>query len=583
MSRRIWSPRAQGALPALLLVGALLGAGCGDEIERVVHPSIPPVGGVVFEDLDGDGARGEDEPGVPGVVVHRGFEVAVSDAEGRYVLAGASEARGSSNDGLVHLTRPDGWDCAVWYRPVEGGSLDFALVRRTAAAEDGFTFVHLSDAHVFDRASDFIDFSSGPRQWWMPEILRSAYFLYFTRKLAEPAFTDDFAAGLRTHLAEHLGQAAVDARFDVQLPGALLDELARSGSALSRVEEPIRAAFDELRALAPAFAIHTGDLILEANNGSAEAVERWMRFYRELTADLGFPVYDTIGNNEIAGIEHDGFDPGDRRYGKGLYRQIFGPSHYSFDRGRFHFVALDTHSQRRYLDDPRAWIFQMPERGFWSWLDRDLERHPGRVPVLVNHEPFVYDPAWPFDEEDFDPIDDKGRLARHEIPVVIAGHIHRNGLVRRDGTTHITTGALSGFRWVLPPDLYHRGYRLFHARGERLYSAWKRLDHPVVAFIDPPGNPAQHPAQAGGHATAGDGTRVVAVAADARGPFPGVRILLDGKPLSLERWGRYFVSAAVPAERTAGPGELVVEAISLDGRLIQDRARLVAGSTGNEQ
>lgn len=576
MSERRAVPGIGLGLLAALGIGSA--PACSPSREVVVHEAVAPVRGEVFLDADGDGARGPGEPGMAGVAVHRGFEVAVTDAGGRYVLPGAAEARGASDDHFVQITRPDGFACEHWYRPVDGGEIDFALVPGEPAPGDGFTFVQLSDAHVFDRAEDFIRFSSGPREWWLPEIVRSAYMLYIARRIAQPAFTDDLIGGLRASLAEELGDEEAQSLWSVELPGALLAELSRSGSRLSRVETPIREAFDELRALAPDFAISTGDLVLESNTASPEAVERWMRFYRELTSDLGFPVYDTIGNNEIAGFNNDDFATDDPRYGKGLFHRFFGPSHYSFDRGRFHFVALDTHSRLRPVGDPRAWTFQVPEPGFWSWLDRDLERSGDRVPVLLNHEPFVYDPRWHFDEDDFDAIDDRGRLARHRVAAVLSGHIHRNGLVVEGGTTHVTTGALSGFRWVLPAHLFHRGYRLFHAREEKLYSAWKRLGQPVVAFIEPPGDPAHVPASAGTGSGRDAGRRVVAVAADARGPFPGVRILLDGTPLPLERWGPYFVSAPVPEERGAGPGELLVEAISLDGRLVRDRATLRPGS-----
>jgi hypothetical protein len=574
--------RICAAAGVALLVGALVGAvACERRGARRRTPpeAIPPVHGRVFEDLDGDGRFDPGEPGVAGVAVHRGFELALSGADGRYELSGAAEARGSSNDRFVWITRSARFDGDRWYRSAADDPIDFPLQRRPPDDEEGFTFVQLSDAHVFDRASDFVEFSSGPDEWWLPEIVRSGVILHLVQKMAEPRYTGDAAEGLRAYLRPHLGEDAVAALWDVELPRALVAEFAREGSALSRVDATIREAFAELRSLAPDFAVSTGDLVLESNDGSAEAIERWMRFYQELVADLGFPVYDTIGNNELAGIHDERFALGDPGFGKGLYHRHFGPSHYSFDRGRFHFVALDTHAKSPYNDDPRSWRFDVPEAGFWSWVDRDLEAHSDRIPVLLNHEPFLYDPSWSMDEEDFAPVrGEDGRLVRHGVVAVLTGHTHQNGLVRRDGVTHITTGALSGFRWVLPPDVFHRGYRLFHAHGARLYSAWKRLGHPVVAFVDPPGSAAHHPASAG-ELEPGE-RRVVAVAADARGPFPGVRILLDGQPLPLERWGPYFVAASVPAGRRTGTGALVVEAISLDGRLLQDTAHLEAPGGG---
>ena len=44
------------------------------------------VKGVVYLDVDGNGERGPAEPGVSGVAVSNGCEVAITDAEGRYEL-----------------------------------------------------------------------------------------------------------------------------------------------------------------------------------------------------------------------------------------------------------------------------------------------------------------------------------------------------------------------------------------------------------------------------------------------------------------------------------------------------------------
>jgi len=44
------------------------------------------ISGIVFEDRSGSGARGKDDPGLPGVLVSNGKDVAVTDSLGRYTL-----------------------------------------------------------------------------------------------------------------------------------------------------------------------------------------------------------------------------------------------------------------------------------------------------------------------------------------------------------------------------------------------------------------------------------------------------------------------------------------------------------------
>jgi len=50
------------------------------------------VSGVVFEDRDGSGAAGPANPGLPGVLVSNGRDVAVTGADGRYALPLPDEA-----------------------------------------------------------------------------------------------------------------------------------------------------------------------------------------------------------------------------------------------------------------------------------------------------------------------------------------------------------------------------------------------------------------------------------------------------------------------------------------------------------
>ncbi len=50
------------------------------------------VTGIVFEDRDGSGSSGPANPGLPGVIVSNGRDVAVTGADGRYTLPLPDEA-----------------------------------------------------------------------------------------------------------------------------------------------------------------------------------------------------------------------------------------------------------------------------------------------------------------------------------------------------------------------------------------------------------------------------------------------------------------------------------------------------------
>ena len=66
-------------------------------ISEIIH-----ISGIVFEDRNDSGERGPDNPGVPGVLVSNGVDVAVTDAEGRYELALRDEA-------AVFVIKPPGY------------------------------------------------------------------------------------------------------------------------------------------------------------------------------------------------------------------------------------------------------------------------------------------------------------------------------------------------------------------------------------------------------------------------------------------------------------------------------------------
>jgi hypothetical protein len=215
------------------------------------------------------------------------------------------------------------------------------------------------------------------------------------------------------------------------------------------------------------------------------------------------------------------------------------------------------------------------------WLRRDLEAHGDRVKVVLNHEPFFSDPSWPFDAEELAAyvVSDEGIFEEHAVAYSLNGHVHFNGLERGEPTTHISTGALFGMGWYLPPALFPRGYRIFYARDGQLYGAWKLVGEPLLGFIQPQGEEAIHPASAtlvDPEALAGP-FDLVAVAADAQGPFKAVRLELDGRSIPLERWGDYFVHARIdPAPLGGETATLTLSGMRESGETLRTQLEIRA-------
>ncbi|MCZ6784282.1 MAG: metallophosphoesterase [Proteobacteria bacterium] len=520
--------------------------------------SAADVTGVVFVDLDGDGSRGPGEPGQSSVAVSNGREVAKTDAAGRYRLPD------SGPRGLVFVTRPAGFECADWYKR---GAGDFALVPR-AAPERDFFFVQLSDPHVYDQPAHFVEEYELEGPWWAPRFLVAWYTLRRLREAVVPRFTDDVIGGLRRALPPGLDVADAG---DVAIYLAYLDEFQRPGSELGDIPRKIERAFGEIAALRPTLVVATGDLVLDANGSSQETLDVWMDLYRRGLLEIestGATVYSTIGNHDLRGIRHR--DEGDPLRGLGSFEAAFGPSSYSFDRGGFRFVALDTHRLDPGDDDGTAWAYNELRDDVRRWLRADLNANAGvRAIVLMNHEPFFADPSLPFDgslvESHVVDLDDL--LGEFGVAYTLTGHTHFPGSQRGDPTTHISAGSLTGLGWFLPQEVYPSGYRLVYARDGRLYSAWKEVGRALVGFVQPAGDAAIDPVSA--HSvtaeTAEGFLEVVGVAADASGPFALLSLELDGEPVPAERWGAYFLRARIEPSRGTSPRTLVLKAVRDDG------------------
>jgi len=517
-------PRRRGSIESAVVAFLLL----------LATPASADVSGIVFIDVNQNGVRDAGEPPRAGVAVSNGLDVVRTDAEGRYSLAAGPR-------GFVFVTRPDGFDCEEWYRTDSG---DFALTNRPA--EEAFFFVHMSDLHVFDRGSELIEEFGLGDPWWAPSKLVAWFSLRRVDKMLVPRFSLDPVEDLREALSPYRDVSDLS---DTAVYLAYREEFQREGSKIGNVRSKIEGALGEIAALRPSFVLATGDLVLDANRAPDQAPERRVELYRSAITSMGVPVYNTIGNHDLRGGVPEGASERESDYGFGLFEATFGPTYYSFDRGAFHFVALDTHRPVPGEDDPRKWTWNRMRDEVKHWLRRDLEAHGDRVKVVLNHEPFFADPSWPFDEDELAKyvVPDEGIFEEQAVAYSLNGHVHFNGLERGDPTTYISTGALFGMGWYLPPTLFPRGYRIYYARDGQLYGAWKLLGEPLLGFIQPQGEETIHPASAvlvDPQALAGP-FDLVAVAADSDGPLEAVSLELDGRPVRLERWGDYFVHARI--------------------------------------
>lgn len=150
--------------PWLAVLGATVVAGSlaatfvqTDSSHAEVPPGTAAVTGQVFADLDEDGTRDNNEPGIPNVAIADGDVVKRSDHRGKYALTVNTERRKTD---LVFVSSPAGFVPAPdadniprFYAPVTpdaagNATVDFALRPNSDSTRRSYRFVGLADVHV---------------------------------------------------------------------------------------------------------------------------------------------------------------------------------------------------------------------------------------------------------------------------------------------------------------------------------------------------------------------------------------------------------------------------------------------------
>ena len=186
--------------------------------------------------------------------------------------------------------------------------------------------------------------------------------------------------------------------------------------------------------------------------------------YLAAVADLEVPLFNVLGNHDCACR----LPPEHPYWHKGAYRALLGPSWYSFNYGRWHFVVLDTNS-------PGCPTWEAIPQEQLDWLVQDLAVLPPGTPlVLFSHAPL-------FLCQNFRGL--VRSLSGYEVQVAAAGHLHATDEITVR-FPQVVTGALCGSWWGKGglswqgsnPDGSPQGYRLFDVAGEEIH--WRYIRFP---------------------------------------------------------------------------------------------------------
>ena len=237
-----------------------------------------------------------------------------------------------------------------------------------------------------------------------------------------------------------------------------------------------------INAQKPDLVIAGGDLITDGFQSSAVTVApRWdayMKMHRAIAED----VYPAIGNHDlVAANPRDGSPPA--KDPRAIYRRHMGldRTYYSFNAAGYHFVVLDSIlvTGDTYEYQGTIWPEQL------EWLKEDLSSIPKGTPiVLVTHIPLLTaffgatkgaTFAAPENRVVVNNLDVFKALEKHNLILVLQGHLHVKEMIRWQGTTFIAGGAVCGKWWRGSWYDTKEGFNVLTLSGDQV--AWEYLDY----------------------------------------------------------------------------------------------------------
>ena len=207
------------------------------------------------------------------------------------------------------------------------------------------------------------------------------------------------------------------------------------------------------------FGVSCGDIVGTWSSGMSETIHK-------TCAEAGFPFFTLMGNPDYkAGV-------GTNEESKQIYSDSYGPTYYSFDKGKIHYVVLDDvfYFYRHYIG--------YLEQSQLEWLKKDLSYvSEGSTVVLFMHIPTYSREArsGQFNKEEYNKIL-TNRQALYDILAPYKAHIcsahehyAENYLINDQLFEHVHA-PLSGLFWqsLYSCDGLPWGYYVYEADGDEL-------------------------------------------------------------------------------------------------------------------
>ena len=175
--------------------------------------------------------------------------------------------------------------------------------------------------------------------------------------------------------------------------------------------------------------------------------------YSEAVAGMGMPFFQVLGNHDMD-YRKGGDETSDNTFGTN-----FGPTYYSFNRGKAHYVVLDD---VRYLGKDRDYDGYITPQQL-DWLKQDLSHIPKDNLIVIS----VHIPVHNSVKNNTDLY---AVLESYKNVHIMSGHTHYNKNVISNGVYEHNHGTVCGAWWTGPicSDGAPNGYGVYEVNGTDL-------------------------------------------------------------------------------------------------------------------
>ena len=195
--------------------------------------------------------------------------------------------------------------------------------------------------------------------------------------------------------------------------------------------------------------------------------------YNKAVAQMGIPFFQALGNHDMD-YRKGGDETSDR-----TFKEFFGPTYYSFNRGKAHYVVLDD---VRYLGSERFYDGYITEEQI-AWLAKDLQYVDKDALLIINLHIQLHNGV-KNNAEVYKVLE--GFKNVH----VMSGHTHYTVNKLSNGVFEHNHGAVCGAWWSgnICSDGTPRGYGVYSVDGNKMEWFYKPTglskDHQMSIYVD---------------------------------------------------------------------------------------------------